>query len=270
MLRALGLALHHNARGTVGETHRRIGLVDVLTPGATGAIGIHAQVRRVDLDVDAVVDLRRDEHRGKRGMAPIARIERRFAHQAMHAGFGAQPTEGVGAVEADRGAFDTGHFAARGLDQLRGKSLGFAPAQIHAQEHFGPVLSFGAARAGLNIQKGMVRIRGAAEHAAKFQFGQQRAQGFDVLGEVAERRPVAFLGGQLQQIESVRGAAVEFIDRAHHRLQGDALTPQFLRAPGIAPNAGLGEFKFDFGEPFAAPGEVKDTPSARPCALRCP
>ena len=203
-------------------------------------------------------------------MAPIARIERRFAHQAVHAGFRAQPTEGVSAVEAHRGTLDTGHFAAGGLDQLGGKPLGFAPAQIHAQEHFGPVLRFGAARAGLNIQKGMVRIRGAAEHAAKFQFGQQRAQRFDVLGEVTERRLVAFLGGQFQQIESVRGAAVEFIDGAHHRLQGGAFTAQFLRALRIAPNAGLGEFKFDFGEPFAALGEVKDTPSARPCALRCP
>ena len=34
MLRAFGLRLHHDARGTVGDPDRRFGLVDVLAAGA--------------------------------------------------------------------------------------------------------------------------------------------------------------------------------------------------------------------------------------------
>ena len=44
------LALGHDAGGQVGDTHRRVGLVDVLPAGTAGAVGVNAQVGRVDLD----------------------------------------------------------------------------------------------------------------------------------------------------------------------------------------------------------------------------
>jgi hypothetical protein len=43
------LALGHDACGKVRDTHGRVGFVDVLPPGAAGAIGVNAQVGRVDL-----------------------------------------------------------------------------------------------------------------------------------------------------------------------------------------------------------------------------
>ena len=65
MLAALALTRHHDAGGLVGDTHRRVGGVDVLTTGATGAVGIGTQIRRVDLDLKAVVDFGGEKHRGE-------------------------------------------------------------------------------------------------------------------------------------------------------------------------------------------------------------
>ena len=78
--------------GNVGDAHRRIGRVDVLAARARGAVGVDAAVAFVDLDVDLVVDHRIDPDRGEAGVAARVRIERRDAHQAMHAGFGLRPS----------------------------------------------------------------------------------------------------------------------------------------------------------------------------------
>jgi hypothetical protein len=53
-------------------------------------------------------------------------------------------------------------------------------------------------------------------------------------------------------------------------LESGALAPELLGALGIVPNAGFGEFQFDFSQAFAALIDVKDTPSARRCVPRCP
>ena len=50
VLRALVLAFDHDAGGQMGDANRRVGLVDVLAAGAGGAIGIDAQIRRIQVD----------------------------------------------------------------------------------------------------------------------------------------------------------------------------------------------------------------------------
>ena len=95
VLRAVALALHDDAGGNVRDANRRVGFVDVLAARAGCAKGIDAQIRRVDVDLDGVIDLGIDKHAGKRGMAAVAGIERRFAHQPVHAGFGAQIAVGI-------------------------------------------------------------------------------------------------------------------------------------------------------------------------------
>jgi hypothetical protein len=44
VLRTLGLVLHHDAAGQVGDADRRLGLVDVLAAGAGGTEGVDLQV----------------------------------------------------------------------------------------------------------------------------------------------------------------------------------------------------------------------------------
>ena len=51
-------------------------------------LDIDAKIFQLDIDLDLIVDLRINEHRSKRSMAPgVGRIERRDAHQPMHADF---------------------------------------------------------------------------------------------------------------------------------------------------------------------------------------
>ena len=58
-----------------------------------------------------VVHFRVGEHAGERGVAPVAGIERRFAHQAVDAGLGAQAAVGVLARDLDGRALDARHLA---------------------------------------------------------------------------------------------------------------------------------------------------------------
>src|SRR5713101_278353 len=87
VLRAVILALYHDAGRQMRDAHGRIGLVDVLSARAGSAIGVDAQLRGIHSDLDALVDFGIDEHARERRMAPGVRVERRLAHQAMHAAF---------------------------------------------------------------------------------------------------------------------------------------------------------------------------------------
>ena len=86
VLRALALALHHEAAGQMGSADGRIGLVDVLVAGARRAEGVDAQIARVDVDRDGIIDFGVDEHARERGVAPAGGIEGRLAHQAVDPG----------------------------------------------------------------------------------------------------------------------------------------------------------------------------------------
>src|SRR5690606_40716699 len=96
---------------------------------------VDAQVGRVDLDLDVVVDFRRHEHRGERGVATVAGVERALAHQAVHADLGAQPAVGVFAANVHGGTLDAGHFAFGQLDDFRVEAVLVGPAHEHAQQH---------------------------------------------------------------------------------------------------------------------------------------
>ena len=99
MLGAVILALHDCSGRIVRDADRGLGPVDVLTARPARPIDVDAQIGRVDVDLDVVLDLGRDEHRGEGRVATIAGVERRLAHEAVDPGLGAQPAVGVFAVE---------------------------------------------------------------------------------------------------------------------------------------------------------------------------
>ena len=101
VLRALVLAGDHDPGRDVRDAHGRVGRVDVLAALAAGAIGVDADVVRLDIDLDALVDFRRDKHAGERGMPALGLVEGRDAHQAVHADLAGQQTVGVFAVDAE-------------------------------------------------------------------------------------------------------------------------------------------------------------------------
>ena len=64
----------------------------------------------------------------------------------------------------------------------------FRPAKIHAQQHFRPVLRFGAAGAGLDGDDGVQAIVFTGEKSFRFELGYIGVGGGDLFGDVFEER----------------------------------------------------------------------------------
>ena len=92
-------------------------------------------------------------------------IERRDAHQPVHAALGLQPAIGVGAVDLHRRRFDAGALAGALLEPLDLVAVRLGPAHIHAQQHLGPVLRLGAAGAGVDFEIAVVGVGLARQQA---------------------------------------------------------------------------------------------------------
>src|SRR5690606_22269800 len=84
VLRAVVLALHDYTGRLVSDPDGRLRLVHVLAAGAARAVDVDAQIARIDLDIDIVLDLGRDEYRRKGRMASMPRVERGLAHEPMN------------------------------------------------------------------------------------------------------------------------------------------------------------------------------------------
>ena len=97
-------------------------------------------------------------------MPPRRLIERRDAHEPMHAGFGQQHPVGVVADDGERRALDAGFVAGLDVDDFALEAAALRPSQVHAQEHLGPVLRLGAAGAGMDGDDRVLAIVLAAEH----------------------------------------------------------------------------------------------------------
>ena len=117
----------------MGNADRRIGGIHVLSTCTRGAIGIHAQIGGIDVNLDVVVDLWRYEDRGKGGVPPTTAVKRRLADQTVHTRLSAQPAKRILALKLNRGTLEPSNLARRGLYKGRFKALVLAPAKIHSQ-----------------------------------------------------------------------------------------------------------------------------------------
>ena len=188
VLAALVLALHDDAGRKVRDADGGFHFVDVLAAMAAGAESVDAHIFGPDDDLDAIVDFRNDEN-GREGSVPArGLIEGRNADQAMHAAFSGENAVGVLAFDLNRGGFDARFFAGRGIENGGAKTFFLRPAQIHAQEHFGPVLRFGAARAGLDGDDGVKAIVLRRREESWFRARREFVGGVNFLGEISEKR----------------------------------------------------------------------------------
>ena len=113
VLAALVLAGHDDARGDVGDADGGFRLVDVLAARAAGAVGVHFQILRADLNVHIVGHLGHHFHRGKGGVAAAGSVKGRDPHQPVHAHFAFQIAKGVLPLDEDVRAFDARFFPVR-------------------------------------------------------------------------------------------------------------------------------------------------------------
>ena len=98
-------------------------------------------------------------------MAFVVGIKRRVAHEAVHAGFGAQQAVGVFAFYAQGGVVDAGDFAIVLLNHFHFKAFALGIAGVHSQQHARPVFGFGAACACGDVHKAVVGVSRLVKHA---------------------------------------------------------------------------------------------------------
>ena len=149
--------------GQVGDADGGVGLVHVLPPGSARSVRVDPEVGLVELDVDAVRDERADDHLRERRVASVRLVERREPHEPVDAALGLEDAVGVLAGDGERRRLETRLLAGRRLHQLGLEAAVAGPAQVHAQEHLRPVLSVGAAGAGVDRDDGVARVVLAAE-----------------------------------------------------------------------------------------------------------
>ena len=167
-LRALVLALDDDAARPVGDAHGRVGLVDVLAAGAAtrGRCrpgGPRRRSRR-----------RRRPRRPATTSTPANDVWRRWAaskgdrRTSRCTPFSAPSTGRRRSRRSARNVADLmpGLLPRAGLEQLDLEAAPLGPAHQHAQDHLGPVLGVGAARAGVDGHEGVAGVVAARRTGA--------------------------------------------------------------------------------------------------------
>ncbi|MNY40314.1 hypothetical protein D3C86_1750500 [compost metagenome] len=108
----------------------------------------------------------------------------------MDALLGRHAAVGVGARHDDGRALDARFFTLGQIDQFDLVALGLGPAGVHAQEHLGPVLGVGAARAGVDRDDGRRLVVLAAEHLLHLPVAQGGADAAEALLDLGQDREV--------------------------------------------------------------------------------
>ena len=148
--------------GKVRQADRAGGLVHVLPARPAGAKDVFANVLVAEFDVGLFGDLRRDVHGGETRLPLAFGVEGADPHEAMNARLALEISVGHRAADGDRGAVDAGLLVVLAVEQLGVVVVVLRPGQIHAEEHFGPIVGVGAAVAGVDRQQGGMGVQRAA------------------------------------------------------------------------------------------------------------
>ena len=238
----------------------------MLAPCARGTIDVNAQIGRIDVDFHGVIDFGVDEDAGERRVPARVGIERRLAHQAVHAGFRTQHAKGIRAADLDRCALDPGHFAVGLLEQFGLEVAALGVAQVHAFEHGSPVLGLGAAGTGLDVDEAVVRVKRIVEHALEFQVGNLARQRRDIRRDRLQGGVVVFLAGQFEQFLGIVDSGAK---QAHARadvLEELLFAAEVLGTLGIIPDVRAFQLTGDYFQALLFGSDVKDTSAVRPAS----
>ena len=110
------------------DAHRRVGLVDVLPPGAARAVRVDPKVALVELDVLVLGQQRADDHLSEGRVAAVRLVERAQAHEAVHASLGLEDPVRVLALDREGRRLEAGLLAGARLDELHRKAAIGRPA----------------------------------------------------------------------------------------------------------------------------------------------
>ena len=161
-----------NAGGDVGDADGGRDLVDVLAAGAAGAHeGDDLHVGFGDFQGGVgVFEIGHHIDRGEAGLPFALGIEGAGANQAVHAGLGAHVAVGVFAFHQQGDVFDSRLLAPGSVDFRDIPAAPLEEIEIHAEEHFRPVLGFGAAGPGMDLDEAAFGVVLAVEQRLQLDF----------------------------------------------------------------------------------------------------
>jgi hypothetical protein len=154
----------------VQNPHGSFHFVHVLPAFAAAAESVDLQISGIDFNWRGIGDLRDNIDAGEGSVTTFVCIEGRNPHEPVHAPLGLKMSVSALAAHQQRHRFNTDFFALLDVDGLRFKSVPFDPTLIHSQQHIGPIAGFGAARAGVNREKGIGPIIFAGKKLAQLEF----------------------------------------------------------------------------------------------------
>ncbi|OQA25969.1 MAG: hypothetical protein BWY59_01557 [Verrucomicrobia bacterium ADurb.Bin345] len=275
VLGSLGLTGHDHARGQVRQADRGIRLVHVLSARAARAIGVHAQVALVDLDLDIVVHFRDDIEGHERGVAPLVRVERADAHQAMDAAFRAQVAVGVRTADEQRDVLDARFLAGEVVHHAHLVAVTLAVSPVHAEQHVRPVAGFRAARPGVQAEIRVAGIEASVQQRLDFELRE-------FLVYAVEHRGAFLEGGlflcrvRLRLGEFVKHAALldvllQRTKGVEYGADGVGLADDLAGLLLVVPELGRGGLGFELAQEILFARDVKDNlafPRGAPSRLR--
>ena len=234
-LAALVLAGDDDPGRNVRKANGRARLVHMLAARAGGAIGIHANVVVLQVDLGVRIDLRQhfDEREG--GVAPMGGVEWREPHQPVRASFALDVAVGVLSANFDGGVLDPRFVALGGVQQLALEPAQVGPFQVHAGDHFGPVLGVDAAFTRVDDQDGVLAVVGTVERQLELERVELRrcpiGIGRDASRRTMDRRPRAPSSSSRSESRCARSAKrssrlLSFTEAAHGSLRGRHVVPE--------------------------------------------
>jgi hypothetical protein len=135
------------------------------------------------------------------------------------------------------------------------------PAQVHPQDHLGPVLRLGAAGAGLDIEIGVIVVHLPREHPAKLESCHLFLELAKVGDYLGRRTLVVFLEREFQQLTRIVQSRFQLVQSDYDLLESRTLLPQRLRALRVVPDVRYLEFPLDLCQALCLAVVVKDTSS---------
>ena len=200
-------------------------------------------------------------------MSPSIRVERRDTDEAMHAALGLEPAIGVGATDRDGGGFEPGFLTAALFEPFDLVTVRICPADIHPQQHLGPILRLCAAGAGMNFEIAVVAIGLARQQAFELALGRLGAQSLERQLRLGHYAEIALRLTQLDKLARLFDLAFDPPIAADRLVEPGALAEQSLRARRIVPQARILGLRVQLGEAPGRPLPVKDASSAAPATF---
>ena len=115
------------------QAHGRGSFIDLLPARAARAVDIHFDILRIDLHIEGIVDFGHDLQRCKRGMPAPRGVERRHAHQPVHAHLAAQESVCVQSLHQQNSRFEARLVAIQEIERAHLKAVALTPVVIHAE-----------------------------------------------------------------------------------------------------------------------------------------